>query len=456
MLLSVCSDFLRRQLPPAAGGHLLAAVSGGLDSMVMLHLLQRCRRELALPLRLVVVHFNHRLRPAASAEEKFVAASCRHAGLPLLIGQRQGGAVRLSEEAAREARYAFFARCLAAYPDSWLLTAHTASDQLETVLLNLLRGSGLRGLKGIPGRRQKFLRPLLAVSRREMEEYARRHDLDYLEDESNASLAFTRNRLRHQVLPLLREIAGPELDRRAAAMAAGLAGDWQFIDNAAARFCQRQAVAADGGISCSRMEFLAQPEGLQPYILARLLRQAGREKQATRRLLAALRVFIARGGGRSGKGFRLGKGLTCRVGDEDFVIGPPAAETSPGVLEIPAPGHYCLPAGGRLSLAFCSPPAGWCRPGDRKREYVDAGRLSFPLQVRHWRPGDRFCPLGLGGHRQKLKKFFTAAQLSAAEKAKTPLLCHGSEIIWVVGQRLDERFALRPESEKCLELSYDV
>ena len=171
MLKRHVEKFLARKISGFPGAELLVAVSGGLDSMVLLHVLAALAKKYPA-LKCRVVHFNHHLRGQdADDDENFVARYCRRQAFELIVGQgrdlqdqrRQRGFSL--EEAAREARYAFFDRCLKKKPTAWLLTAHTASDQAETVIMNLLRGSGLRGLKGIPAQRGRILRPLLALDR---------------------------------------------------------------------------------------------------------------------------------------------------------------------------------------------------------------------------------------------------------------------------------------------------
>lgn len=207
-------------LPP--GGLALCAVSGGRDSMAMLHLLSAWAEEGGF--RVAAAHFNHRLRPAADRDEAFVRDWCRERGIPLTCGSgdvrefaaREGLGI---EDAARKLRYAFLEGAARDRGAARIATAHHREDNAETVLLHLLRGAGLQGLSGIAPVRGNIVRPLLEVSRREIDEYVTRNHIPYVEDESNRDIRFTRNRLRLEVLPLLEEMAPGASGRIAAAAA---------------------------------------------------------------------------------------------------------------------------------------------------------------------------------------------------------------------------------------------
>ena len=215
-VLTCCKK--RDMLP--RGGMVLCAVSGGRDSMALLHLLSTLAGEGGF--QAAAAHFNHQLRPTADRDEAFVRNWCRERGIPLTCGAgnvkefaaREGLSI---EDAARKLRYAFLETAAADMGAARIATAHHREDNAETVLLHLLRGTGLQGLGGIAPVRGKIIRPLLEINRAEIDEYVARHSLPYVEDESNQDTRFTRNRLRLEVLPLLEEIAPGCAGRLAAA-----------------------------------------------------------------------------------------------------------------------------------------------------------------------------------------------------------------------------------------------
>ncbi len=218
-----------------ANGAVLCAVSGGRDSMCLLHLLRALsQRE---DFRLEAAHFNHRLRPAAGRDEAFVRETCARWGIPLTLGGGDVAAYAKEagkglEDAGRTLRYAFLEKTAAERGCGRIATAHHREDNAETVLLHLLRGSGLRGLGGIPPVRGSIIRPLLEVSREEIDAYVSRHALPYVEDETNAHPAYLRNRVRHELLPLLEELS-PGAAGRIAHTAALLREDGAYLDQAA-------------------------------------------------------------------------------------------------------------------------------------------------------------------------------------------------------------------------------
>ena len=188
----------------AHGARVLCAVSGGVDSMYLLYRMA----ELAAQRGFVVgcAHFNHGLRGAESdRDEAFVRAQCEKLGVPFYAGRGDVTSVRGmgTEAAARELRYAFLTQCAAEHGYDWIATAHTADDNAETLLLNLARGCGLRGLTGIPPQRGKYLRPMLDTTRAQAEAYLTAHAIPHVEDSTNASDAYARNRVRHHAVPAL-------------------------------------------------------------------------------------------------------------------------------------------------------------------------------------------------------------------------------------------------------------
>jgi tRNA(Ile)-lysidine synthase len=302
---------------------LLAAVSGGADSMALLRGLMMLRQR--RPFFLAAIHFNHRLRGAAAdADERFVAAACREAGIPLIVGQWQppvgSDMPRMSEDAARRARYAFFDRCLGRFPTGLILTAHTASDQAETMVMNLLRGAGLRGMKGIPVCRGRMVRPLLDVSRERLMAWAEKNRVAYRDDASNADSAFTRNRIRHRVMPVLRAVADDSrLEERMAAAATTMAADLAVLDELTAKAFVRLAVRESEIIVFPLAELAELAPGLRLRVLARGIEAVDTGRQVRRDTLENLAAMVCR---RHSAEYHLGGGIRARVEDGRFVIGP--------------------------------------------------------------------------------------------------------------------------------------
>jgi len=471
MLPSRVTEFCDAFLRDSGAGELWVACSGGLDSLALLELVREYGEKRRVPVG--VLHFNHNLRPGAREDELLVARRAVAGGLPLVVGQGRdlAGWVRKEkhlslETAARQARYAFFRRFLKSREKALLLTAHQADDQVETVLMNLMRGTGLRGLKGIPARRGRIGRPLLQTTRAELENWVAKRGLAYREDESNSSPRFFRNRVRSELLPVIRRLGGPGVEKRIAGACERLAADLDFIDRQLEPYIG-QLKAVPGGLAISRPLFAALPKPLRPHLLGVMIRRAGGRSQVPARVLEELCRLAS---GRRESHYNLGAELLFEARPGTLFIGRienrPGAGKGPAAtpgyeLRIPGFGLFELPD--ELGSIEILPPAeaGFNRievevPATGPVfEQVDGDRLIFPLTVRNRRPGDRFSPLGLEAGRRKLKKFFQEQGLPRDRRSIWPLLVNGDgEIIWVAGLRLGHSCRLRPETESPVTLKF--
>lgn len=456
--------FLAREL--AGVRRLGLAVSGGLDSVVLLDL---AAATMPAGVELFVLHFDHALRPDSAADARFVSELAAARGLRFHAERwdREGAArlearttspVAVSEEEAREARYRFLARAAATYGLEAIAAAHTADDQAETVLARLLRGTGRRGLGGMAPviRRDgyRLLRPLLGVRRGTLECHARNAGLTWHEDPTNRSPVYTRNRIRHQVLPFLSEHAAGDLVEALCRTAAILREDEDFLGDLAAR-----EMALWGGGGGERRRRLDAVTALPPALAARafrgLLEEAG--APVTREAVSAIRDVAA-----TGSRVDLAGGVSARVeiegGEAWLVIGrrpePIAAVREIFVLAVP--GETIIPPLGlivRVTRAERSPGLAVLAAGTggrplrdgpwRARAWLGGLEPADPLVVRTRRDGDRLTPLGMSGSR-KLQDLFTDEKIPLVDRERWPLVCSGDRILWVVGLRQDESTRVQP------------
>jgi tRNA(Ile)-lysidine synthase len=469
------------------GERVLAAVSGGPDSTALLLILSRLAPSLELTL--TAAHFDHGLRGrlAARRERSYAEALCRRLGVPLQVGagdtRAQARAYGLSrEEAARELRYAFLAEAAAAAGCTVVATGHTADDQVETVLLHIIRGSGLAGLAGMAARGpwpltgQEGLdvgRPLLCLRRQEAARYCQDEGLEPVVDPSNVSLAFLRNRVRLELLPLLRRY-NPRIDSALLRLAEAAGADLAVMEGMAADVLS--SGASEQAVILSRRRLAELPEGLRRHAL----------RLAVRRLLGdfrdlhgdhvdALLAGLARGVGHH---LDLPRGLRFDVGYEDAVL---ALEQGEGAALRPAPASVpqAAPSEALLTVPGVTPWGPWlveaelaavgpsARLPDRQAEQavaetpsadpwqacLDADVTGEDLRVRSRRPGDRFRPLGLGGEK-KLQDFFVDARVPRAGRDAVPLVCGKPGILWVVGHRIDERARVTEATHRLLRLRF--
>ena len=399
-------------LPP--GGRVLCAISGGADSVCLLHLL-RARVEQD-GFSLFAAHYDHRLRGEESARDAaFVARLCRAWEVPLTLGSGDvaGEARRCRaglEETARRLRYAFLRETAQALNCSLIATAHNADDNTETVLLHLIRGTGLQGLSGMAPRRDGLIRPLLTTSREEIEDYLRAHSLSWVEDSSNTDLSFTRNRVRHQLVPLLQQF-NPRFSQRMEQTIRSLRADQELLSAQAAQLAQA-ACRTEEGLRIEARLLAQAPEPIAVRTVRLLLAELGEENCSAAHLNAIL--ALARGENPSACAVLPGGRRVRRI-YEDVLFptrdGPETFSPVPLVLD----GETCPPGAlwrCRCRRAVCPehPAPDIC--------YLTAFRGTPVLRPRQ--TGDR---IQLPGRPAKtLKKLFTDHKLPRADRERLPVL----------------------------------
>jgi tRNA(Ile)-lysidine synthase len=417
---------LRRSglLPPDAP--VLVALSGGVDSVVLLHLL-RFGDE---PRRLVAAHLDHAMRPGSAADAAWVAGLCRAWGIPLVCGSADPPP--RTEAAARDLRYAFLERQAAQAGAALIATAHHLDDQAETVLFRAARGAGLRGLAGILPRRGAIVRPLLPFTRAEILDYARAAGLRWREDPSNAAHVYARNRLRAEVLPPL-ERAVPGAVHALARLAARARAAERGWDAVLDTLLEGVLLTADPGApQVARDRLLAYPSEVQGRILRHLLRRHGFAPGWAGTTAAV--EFIR--SGVSGTGVTLEGGVRLEREFDRILVrlllsaGTPADRAAR--LEGLEAGEVEAVVGGcsRRVRWGAAPPAA-ADAADRLLEVFDASAIRFPLELRGWRSGDR---IRLPGGTKKLKKLFAERRVGRSGRSCVPILVEaGGRILWVVG-----------------------
>ncbi|MBM3945975.1 MAG: tRNA lysidine(34) synthetase TilS [SAR202 cluster bacterium] len=443
---------------------LVAAVSGGPDSLALLHLLARLQTSCGLSLH--VAHLDHALRDDSADDARFVQEQAWLLGLPFICRRvdvlSQGTRLRLGlEQAAREVRYAFLAQVAQDAGAAAVALGHTADDQAETVLHRIVRGTGLRGLRGMgpvttlatgQGVPVTLFRPLLSVTRQETEALCRSLGLTPRHDPTNEEPAYTRNFLRNHVLPLMRQ-ANPQVREALLRLGRNAALQQAYLEGMAADLWPSVATHTLGAVVLDRAALLR----LHPAVRRELLRRAyaalaGLAEGLEEDHLEAMESTLE---GRPVRQASLPHGLSWRVGYKTATIGA-GSEDPPG-LPPPLEGEWPMVLPGRSSagpwtiraqLTAAAPEA-----GDPFVAVLDAEALGASAVVRAWRPGDRFQPLGLDMSRDKrLQDFFSDARVARELRHRVPLVVTPRGVAWVVGLRIAHWARITPQSTRGIRL----
>jgi tRNA(Ile)-lysidine synthase len=427
----------------------VVAVSGGPDSVCLLDLMRERAQEAGFYLH--VAHLNHGFRAEAEEEARFVEGLASRWNLPVTVRKVDLPDIcrtrKLSKQAgARAVRYAFLEEVARSQGARWIALGHTADDQAETVLMRLLRGAGGIGLSGIPPVRQgRVIRPLLSITRSEILRHLTEGMIPFVEDPSNARTDYLRNRIRHELLPILARY-NPRIRQVLCREAGLLREEDQFIEEllkgALPALCVRQpdglALLADG------------MRGVPPVLARRAIRWAIKEIKGNLEGITSdhvASVFKLLHGPVSGKRPLPEEIVVERDYDRLLFRKNPPAPVAWSPIPLSIPGETTIPG---LSLKLVSRITdGAPLPASPSEAAFDLDRVSSPLILRPRRPGDHFYPVGMTG-RKKLQDFFVDEKVHRNDRDQMPLLAAPEGILWVVGRRQDRRFAANPKSKRTL------
>ena len=424
---------------------ILLTVSGGVDSMVMLALFVEAGYNIG------VAHCNFSLRGAESDEdEATVTAEAAKYGVPFYNKrfdtqeemERTGESM---EMAARRLRYEWFEQLCEEHGYTTIVIAHHIDDSIETFFINLLRGTGLRGLTGITRQRGNIVRPLLFAERKEILEYAVAHKIPYREDSSNRSTKYLRNKIRLGLLPMIREI-NPRFTSIMRGNLYRLSDAQRFIEAGIAKI-KEQVLESCNGIDRIHTS-LIEPHFPQEFVIYEILNSVyGFKGDVVDELYKALVS------GSSGKRFYAREHMAC-IDRSDIVISAIADDDPCQILvEREAIRSYC----GNSVLYYEHTDIDNVSDYNAPQEiaYLDEQKLSYPLTLRRWQEGDSFIPFGMMG-RKKVSDFLTDRKMSVVEKSRQFVLVSGEDIVWVVGCRIDDRYRVTNRTEDILKITKQI
>jgi tRNA(Ile)-lysidine synthase len=485
----------------------VVGVSGGADSVCLLHVLAKWRKGLGIKLH--IAHLNHQLRGAESeADAEYVSNLAGSLGIPSTIDRQNVAAYRVQrncsiEEAARELRYAFLARVAREVGAHRIAIGHTRDDQVETILMHILRGTGITGLCGLApcspmaydsqgtslraealsvakGQRSNLLviRPLLDITREETASYCQEHQLAPRIDSSNLSLSFFRNRLRLHLLPLLRQY-NPSVDQALLRLADIAKEDNAFIEQQAAGVWDEVARQENNAIYLDKKQIASLPIALQRHLLrVAVTRLVGDIRDIEANHIEAARSLLNKP---ASKRISLPHGLICHGGYDELVIASdlPAKAWQAGARQSqlplcpfpPLPGEFPLKVPGQTVFPGWKVIASIVRErvaslslrgalstGERTSQsnlvaHFDLQKTGMKLFVRQRQPGDRFQPLGMSMPK-KLYEFMVDAKIPHSWRSHIPIVCSPQQIIWVVGWRIDDGVKTTEASKEILRLEF--
>ena len=435
-MLQKFQSHIFQNFPFLSGEKLLLATSGGLDSMVMVDLFRK------LSFKIAIAHCNFQLRGVESFEDQnFVQNYAESNEIKLFVTQFDTEAFakdyKLSTQvAARELRYNWFYELLETEEFDYVLTAHHADDNLETFLINLVRGTGLDGLTGIPAQNENVIRPLLIFSRQEIEQYAKENNIDWREDSSNASDKYLRNKIRHNLIPILKELNTDFLSSFHKTQVY-LQESKTMVEDASIMVYQQVAKESGKDIHFD-LNKLQQLPNYKSY-LYQWLREFGFlawediydlvESQSGKQVFSNEFRLL------KNRGFLILSPINNEDKKEEYYI-------FKDQKEIDSPLNLSFSKVADIGIV------------SNRAIFVDEDKLHFPLVLRRWKEGDSFQPFGMEGKSKKVSKIFKDEKLSLIDKENTWLLCSDDKIIWIIGIRQDERFKIEKTTKNRIQIQW--
>ena len=423
---------------------IIAAVSGGMDSMCMLHALHAAREEMGFSL--ICAHLDHGIREESRLDAELVKSYCEKLDIPVVIKKADIPATKQKgqglEEAARAARYEFL---LSIDNDSSIFTAHHLGDLCETVLMNIIRGSGTRGLRGMEQQRGRIVRPLLYCTKEEIEAYAAAHAVPFNTDRTNFDISYTRNRIRHILMPLLKDRFNPNIEHALKKLASAAREDEQFINKFAEQLYKDSLVLCEE--NCAYVLDRKKLSESDPSVIKRLIRNVSEklgEQPDQESLERTLRVVVEGGKTEIGGGVY----ISSRSLTEIF-----RDEKAQAMTELKVPGTTKLGNWHFECILQHSRPSVF---GEKKGniQYFDYDILKEKdkLYIRNRSKGDRIRPLGNG--EKTLGDFFTDNKIPQSLRDHIPLVAAGKDIVWAVGYGICDWAKVKKDTKTIIKIEF--
>lgn len=446
-MLAKVTKTLKKYNMLTQGEKVVVGVSGGADSIAMLYALNEL---IEYGLELIVAHLNHGIRgDEAKRDADFVKETAKTLGLTFVYGEvdtvkykeEQGLSL---EDAARTLRYKFFDQVLSKHYATKLATAHTLDDQAETVLMRLIRGSGSKGLSGIPPISNNIIRPLIDNSRKEIEEFLRSKNVSWINDSTNESNEFLRNKIRHDLIPEL-ETYNPQIKETLSRTADILRSEEKFISSEALKHFEET-------FSTNKSELignLAYYRNIDKPLRFTLLRLAIERIAGSLKNISSLHITTADdfllSDSVSGE-IEISEGVVIVKGYDTILVTKKSELEHEFKYSIQNPGKWGFP---EFEVEVSIVKTDTLDENNESMAYFDPNTVSFPIEARNFQPGDRFSPLGMASSK-KLQDYFTDIKLPQFLRSRVPIFISNGEIMWVGGIRIDDRFKVKEKKNEVL------
>jgi tRNA(Ile)-lysidine synthase len=449
-------DYINKYGLISPGSTVIAAVSGGPDSVALLHILQGLASEFSL--KLLAAHVNHQLRPEADEEEAFVESLCRDWGMACYchrveVEKRALVNKKGIEETARECRYEFFRQLKEEVGADYVATAHHRHDQAETILMQIMRGSGIKGLRGILPLSGYLIRPLLCLDRKDIEAYLQAEDLPFCTDLSNYDTGFLRNRVRQELIPLLEQKYNPRIVEHLDGLGSIAREEYEAMSMETEKLLPSLLISrGDKEVVLDQPRFVAIHPAFQKRLLLLVLGWLQGEEGWTALDLSLIVDLAGKPG--SAKRIKLGQGIWVQKVYDRLIIGKELPQELHFSYPLSIPGRILIEeTGDKFSFELTKPGENYSSPGSEM--YLDYDLL--PEEGLYWRSrreGDRMIWPGVGS--KKIKKYFIDQKIPYSQRNYIPVLAKGQEVYAVWGHAVSHQVAVNDNTINTLVIRREM
>ena len=441
--------FIEEQELIERGDKILVALSGGPDSVFLLHFLLKYRKKYGIEIG--AMHVNHMIRgEEANKDEKFCRKLCLKLGVDYHTVKRNVPSFAKTnkisiEEAAREIRYKELTKIQKNFFYDKIATAHNCSDNAETVFLNLIKGTGLKGLSGIPIRRENIIRPILSISKDEILEYLKKNKVEYLIDKTNLSNIYERNFVRNEIFPQIKKHLNPKIEQTIFKSSLVLKKQSTVV-NSAIEMISQHVVRKKGDKLEINVDKL---NAIDKNIWSDVVKLSIERNYSTQASFNDCKKVILLFSNQIGKSVNISNGLSALRERGKILVYIKRKQKKSEYVEIKIGGSGTID-NKRIIINRVDKKIA-TKSNNKKIELINADKVTDRFLLRYWKNGDRFSPLGLNGSK-KVSDFLNDQKVSSFEKRKQLVLINNKKIVWVVGYRIDDRFKITDKTRKVLQL----